>query len=654
MYRNLSISYVWLIIGALCYTCYSVSGQDNLRYNGSFEVGQYAGEAKFDYQLAEGDTVFNGRFQLKKANLKHLLAGVDSYFSIRGNFENNMPMGRWDFQFGDYGATEEIDVVDHHYKIKVDGIVHKASGQIYKGQPDGKWTHEVNQIERSSIEETLFKSVIEFERGIPQKSFRIQNKNSTLIGRFLRDGLAHDAWELFSADQPDAREIWKFTDGRLNRILIQFTDSSRAIEIFPEPLQNPALINLDKRYLEVIRLYHTLNAEHQVNLEGGMIDLLAENAFYYNKIDEILSSLGKSQFMPAFKVKVEDHPLTMEEKQQLDSITHLYQKSRSTLRQLLESTQLHLLKLADEEVLFLVTVLEELEKHHLPVVRRVIEYHQQDVLQFVPRKNLLKKLHPTAQIQTTVRVAYETEEGEKARIYAPSNASAYNFDQGGIPAVLEFAEYLTSTISTIEDQLNTKLKRKEQQQELMVLEEEMIREVTVLNHLTDSLRNTVSGPPNKALKEVKDAAKLALTRYSEMEDLQMKQNEAIELVKCFVQMQELSRVIAKLPDRGEEIKKTYTDEVWNPFTATVMSEEVKKRITMAYKNVVVPYLMNEVSSNLSCDNVPQLHALFEVTHQRMLALREEDTSRLERKLKKEKDPEVVLDLLDINRDALTE
>ena len=73
-----------------------------------------------------------------------------------------------------------------------------------------------------------------------------------------------------------------------------------------------------------------------------------------------------------------------------------------------------------------------------------------------------------------------------------------------------------------------------------------------------------------------------------------------------------------------------------------MDERVKKRITAAYNNVALPYLLTTINEKISCENVAQIKDLYEQLHVRMLELREEDTSKLERKLRKEDNPKVVL------------
>lgn len=79
--------------------------------------------------------------------------------------------------------------------------------------------------------------------------------------------------------------------------------------------------------------------------------------------------------------------------------------------------------------------------------------------------------------------------------------------------------------------------------------------------------------------------------------------------------------------------------------ANVMAEEVKKRIVNAYENILVPYFITTVTEELQCDSAGSLNDQMAHTHQRMLDLRDEDTRKLERRLRRENRPEEVLKLL---------
>ncbi|MEL7160908.1 MAG: hypothetical protein AAFN92_09120, partial [Bacteroidota bacterium] len=87
------------------------------------------------------------------------------------------------------------------------------------------------------------------------------------------------------------------------------------------------------------------------------------------------------------------------------------------------------------------------------------------------------------------------------------------------------------------------------------------------------------------------------------------------------------------------------DEVWNNFTATVMEEELKKRLTEAYRDKLLPYFREQVTTSLDCANAGTLATRIAATNQRMLALREEDTDELEDRLRQTDDPRAILALL---------
>ena len=82
-------------------------------------------------------------------------------------------------------------------------------------------------------------------------------------------------------------------------------------------------MNLDERYTEILRLGQKLRNADGVELEEGMVKMLDANAGYYHKVDEIISTLGKSSFMPEFKVKVVHYPMSETERSLLDSIAFL-------------------------------------------------------------------------------------------------------------------------------------------------------------------------------------------------------------------------------------------------------------------------------------------------------------------------------------------
>jgi len=626
-----------------------LTAQVELSYNGIYQIDEYKGNAQFEFYIQDNDTILNGAFRMASASLKQLLSARDNSFSFQGNFKKNIPSGQWLLKFGNYSVGDSIDVIDNIYQVSVSGTQHHAEGQLAAGKLNGKWVHKVEQLDNSNVERKLFESTITFDKGVPQRSFRIENTNYVIVGRFLRDGHAHDHWELYPTDDQGVAESWFFADGRLKKIVLKESGREDTLSVFISELSNPELTNLDDRYLKIINLRNQIYHQSKGNWESKMKPLLDTNAEYYEKINSIISSLGDSDFTPEFKVKLERYPLTESEKGYLNEIERYYQKSVGISSQLLESTQLNILKLANNEVLFLLSVLTQLDNENISFLKRINEFNEENILEFIPRDSILPTL---ASINKQITVRLEDQDSLLSRVWEGPRADEFQDFEGGLKAALAVAEYTYLSADSIKNALNSKLKTEEREQALMELEEQLIAKYTSLNNSLDSLNANTSGKPGKALNRIKAAAKSKLSDYSAREGLEGKADDARGLIRCFTQMALLSVSIADLPSKWKQIEETYTDEVWNPFTSTVMDEDLKVHITDAYKDVLVPYIFEMADEDLLCDQVGALNALIAKTHVRMFAMIDEDTSKIERKLRRENDPVIVLELFGISNDLM--
>ncbi|WP_422080184.1 hypothetical protein [Ulvibacterium sp.] len=636
--------YLFISVRFALFVCFplALQGQETLHYAGPLQVGKYKGEAGYDYKIVGKDTLLDGPFIMERSNLEALLENEDSSFLFSGTFKDHFADGFWRFQFGEFQSNSQTQVIDYQYRVLVSGTQEEASGTLKSGKPDGPWTYTVNRIKDSEVEKILFKSSIVFEDGVPQRSFRVENENSTLVGRFLRNGLAHDEWSLYATDEVETAESWFFNDGLLEKIQSRENDEVSVVQLPLDTTAQRKTINLDARFLKVLQLLLPTNDTPNV-LESGMPKLLTENAQYYQKIDDILSELGESAFLPEFKVEVAHFPLDSSETAQLDSIKSHFEKSKIISESLLNSTQLNILKLSDEEALFQYSVVSSISENFLNPVEKVVDCHKQGILEFVTREQLIRKLWPFGKPSTRI----EATGIDSGKTFVLPNAERFEFDGNTLSSIEQLAKYAAFSLDSVQQSLEDKLTKEQRQQELIALEEELIVQSKGLNHLIDSVSNNVTGINTDALLQIRALADRSLSEYSTMEEVSTKFDYARELVNCYPQLKALTDAVAALPTQWEELQQSYQDGVWNPFTSTVMNEEVKRRITAVYSKVLVPYFLEWVQSDLSCDNVDELVVLMQNTYRRMTELRNEETSKLERKLRKEQDPKMVMQLFNI-------
>ncbi len=618
--------------------------QEEQTYQGPLSVSGYHGDADYTYLLVDGDTVLNGPFRLRKANLDALLQKQDYSFDFKGNFRNNFPVGPWRFQFGTFQSNNESQVVDYQYRVAISGVQEEASGNMVNGKPDGTWQYSVNEIEDSEVSKSLFKSNISFENGVPQRNFRIENDSLTLAGRFLRNGLAHDEWSLFETTGIGAAESWFFNDGILREIRNDSNGRVEVIPIYTNDLEESKTINLDARYINAVAIWQSLERTSHPVVNGKMQRLLSENASYYKKIDGILSELGESAFLPEFKVKVPYYPFTETEQVQLDSIATNFFEAKKISDAYLENTQLSILKLSDSDAAYLFEVITKIDKDYLKPIAKFVAYKNEGVVEFLPKEKLIQHLWSNGKPDKQISVTVNLDSTMTERAFEIDNVADFNFVNNDVNVLKQITDYALHSLLKVESLLNKKLINQQRQQELIAIEEDLISKNKQLQQLIDSTNNTISNSQKNALQQLKQLADNKLSDYSSIDEIKTKLDRGQELTICYRTFLDLAKSISVLPEKWESIQKNYQDRIWNPFMATLMDEEVKKRITGSYRRVLVPYYLEQVNTELTCAEAKKLDLLIQSTYQRMLELRIENTSKLERKLRKATDPEVVLEL----------
>ncbi|WP_318308512.1 hypothetical protein [Flagellimonas crocea] len=612
-------------------------GQDLKTYEGPLQVGPYQGKAIYQYSIVDLDTVFNGDFQLQKSNLETLMENEDSSFRFTGYFDQGTANGPWEFQFGEFQTNSQSQVVDNEYRVLVSGVQETGEGNLTKGKPDGAWTYTINQIKDSKIEKTLFKSSFSFDDGVPQQNFQIENDTSVLVGRFLRDGLAHDEWSFYGTESVEDIEDWFFDDGLLRTIMIKTERVSKEVSIFSANELNYETITLNEQYIAL------LNAVLEDEVTTSHISrLLGQHLGYYQKINEVLQYLGSYGFSMDAKVRVPYHPLDSLQNKTLDQIVKDYEVAADLSKDILENSHLNIVKRTDPEAFFYYNVAQKISDDFLKPLGTLVGYKENDIVQYQKVPVIMQRLWPAGKPEKNI-VVPANEAGDSRTFNLPSSEE-FGYEGNDLLSVAAMATYAKMSLEYIKGSLSSRLTNEEQLQILNGLEEELIE----LNNGLEQEIDSVSELPQEytaALNQLQHLADSALASYADIKN----PNEKLEYGKgvktCLSELTGLAKTLKSIPERQEEIKKEYTDAVWNPFMANVMAEEVKKRITGAYENILIPYFLQVAREELTCDNAGKLNDQIAETHQTILNLRNKDTRKLERQLRREDRPIEVLQLL---------
>lgn len=612
-------------------------------YTGPYRVGDYAGRARYQYDLTvEGDTVREGGFRMEGSDLAALLSGGDSYFAFRGSFRDDVPSDRWRFTFGEYVAEGSADVDGFEYHLLVDGEQRQTTGTLRRGRPDSRWTTEVRRVEASRPTDVLFRSAVTFSGGVPQQSFTVEGGGASLLGRFKRNGVAHDTWTLYS--DLDAQEEWTFENGWLRSI----SGAGPAREVFGEDVGEGRFVDLDERYVQLLSLYLALDGRPVELDDDPAVALLTRNAALYAELGDVVERLGGATADPLFKVMVPHRPLEASDLATLDSIQERITRFDTVAQAIASTTSLRVAESTDAEVAYLRSLLEDLDDRWLAPARRLDSVYRADLLQYLPRDRFYANLGPGGGVAPALRVDYEAPGGEQSRTYRAPRDRPYELATG-LAAFSALTRDALAAADSVREVLGVRLVTKERRQVLTALDEEIMSHFNRLDSLVEAQEGAL--PEEYGLEELRSLARRRLRTYTTLDDALVQREEARALIDCLEHLNALALTLVDLPEERAEIEELYVNEVWNNITATVMEETVKKRLLEAYTRRLVPYFLERVADGLECGDAEAVGEQLRALNARMRQLRDADTERLEQRVRRADNPRRLLGLLEVTPES---
>ena len=612
-------------------------------YTGPYRVGDYRGQARYQYDVSvEGDTVRQGGFRMEGSDLASLLSGGDNYFAFRGSFRDDVPSDRWRFTFGEYAVEGSADVEGFEYHLKVDGEQHQTTGSLRRGRPDSRWTTEVRRVEASRPTDLLFRSEVTFSGGVPQQSFTVEGGGASLLGRFKRNGVAHDIWTLYS--DLDAQEEWTFEDGWLRAI----ASGGARREVFGADVGEGRFVNLDERYVRLLSLYLALDERPADLADDPAVALLTRNADLYAELGGVVEALGGATAKPLFKVMAPYRPLASGDLAVLDSIQAGIQGFDTIAGAIAATTSIRVAESTDAEVAYLRALLETLDAEWLAPARQLDSVYRADLLQYLPRERYYATLGTAGAVPAELQVDYESPAGPQTRRYTAARGRPYALADG-LGELSALTRDALAAADSVRAVLGVRLVTKERRQVLTALDEEIMSNFNRLDSLVEAEEGDL--PAEYGLGELRALARRRLRAYTTLDDPLVQREEARALIDCLEHLNALAVTLTRLPEERAEIEELYVNEVWNNITATVMEETVKKRLLEAYTRRLVPYFLDEIADGIECGDAATLGEQLRALNARMRQLRDAETERLEQRVRRADNPRRILGLLEVTPES---
>lgn len=580
--------------------------------------GDYKGYASFDYELKGKDSLLNGKFSFEGPIIDTFDLKHNEYFSFNGNFNNNKPVGSWEFILTNVKGYNKTVLNNDYLQININVLKHQINGSFTSENIN--WKHQIYSRYNNQNIDTVYSSNIK-EISKNRNSLNIQTKDLQLNAQIGENNLADSIWE-WKLKNDTSTLYWEFKNGVLTKI---YSDSLEW-DIYEEKNAEASKISkleLSRKYIEILKIKILISGCWEGNKSSISIINTLDSIESIRRI--LLETLNGNYYSPLnFKLPFyelkgsEENKLNkvLEAKLEMDSIF-------SSLKQIKNTTEF---KKGFPEVIPLMDSIKLIYLNQYNVINEITQIYNAGLLPYFNRNELTSYF---------INNLDNTESLKKDTIFELSS-------------LVDLGRNYLQKVKRINSKIVYYNNKREKQKELLEIEKLMLSKKKIFDISLDSTFQITPKQYHNALFTLKEFSDSLITKYWATHSILQKLLQAEKNSVCFNNLFKLTQTISILPIEENKIINLYTDSSFNVFTSTNMEFLIKKKIVSAYTENLIPHFYELIISDLSCDNVLNIDKIIVNTNYRMYQMREENTKKIESKLNPKSPIKEVLELFGIS------
>jgi len=558
--------------------------------------------------------------------------------SIKGDFSKGDKNGKWSYQLISLSPTTSQRIEGYNVVQLGTGKELSINASFEEDKATGKWSVFENLITNSKVKDTTYKAEVHFMNNYFTGKLKSSLDTIKLEGFIDDHGYIDGEWSITIGEK---KEIRQYKHGVIIKHLIISQKDTIEINHFglEEDLEEEwEEMPLGSTYFDIILESSTIskNGKEKENSYSKMIqtsNLYLDKtirSFLFHDKKHIWSIGNDESLILSPKIKVKPYLLTSEEKKQLKKSESLIEEINKSLNDFLKDPQVEINKHAFEE---LAKYFEAYSIYKVEVkkIETLISLLRSPAFNYINRDKVIPYLFEGTDYPNVLTFEFENKKKEFS-INFPKNLSQQN---ATIASLYEHLESIKQKLVEKKNVVNPIIERNKKRIEIAEKEELLLMK-------RDSVKTLFANESNKDRynnyhRRFKDAViNYTSKKFKEYasKDIEERINITDQVIFCFETFIDLYSILESLPEMEEDIKERYTRVVWNPFTFTDMEETIKERVFNAYKNILFPYVLEDLEDNITCEKLDVRVNNFTVLNERMKTLVNQDTKELERHIRK--------------------
>lgn len=629
-----------------------VVGQDLYSQTDTLREGEgYIVQRSFQYQLSRKDTLRQGKYELfLRPHVKDtLLARQYAYEHLRLTFRKNEKQGPYLLRsFSFFPALPQLRLEAGGIRVPYSGSRAEIRGQYEENRPVGQWfLREYRQEDGEPADTVRLLNASFNQEGILNEQFYIMEENPgrVLSGGFNKEGSLADTLEVRGSREGEEVSIaYYFDDGLLTGV----TGSEGG---FVQPVYmagNLADVRLqehalDSLFPDVLSYYLPDMPAAEKNrllqplrtLVQSFAKLQANHSSLVSELPVLLNVQPPTVRLPMYKPDKRELAFSQETYSRLSRLQHQADS-------LMGLSAFNLNRYRDRELASLYArgdlLLDRISRQ-----RNILEVLSGPLQQHINPEWFMRRRLAEISLKDTVTYTYNDELLKETVDFDFRKESLSPFEQ-----YQAYVQQMEEKFGQISSQVAEKLPEQQMDVPLTEREEQITALSAEIERLADSLQLNLYNPEvsstyKNSFVEFKDRL---LQQYGQMSSAE-RLEQADQLISCLKRLVARLEEAPQLAQSEQVVDQAYMESRLNPYTYTEMRVRLYERLFRAYRQTLVPYLVDRMLPAESCEDFLRKADNLEVLQRYMLDALTKNPKRLERRVRSQDGPETLIRKLGI-------
>jgi hypothetical protein len=621
-----------------------------------------SGKVSYQYFLQNKDTIKNGDYLFQ--HFVEYYKETDSIHGLElgGKFVQNLKHGPWHFTSKQLSISGNVSTIGTKIQYDASGKELLYNTQFQNGKVNGPYTITDRHIEESLPADTQFFVRMNYQDGLITGSLEGFMPGMKVSGQFDKDGFPDGDWIFLH--QLSGNKSWKeirFYDhgffsrhyyegpnGQLNELkhigfdtliksgkglltrLPASTAYFRALD-YSNIVMN---VSEEKAFAGKNQLQHYIS-----NANAFMQKTLIAPEQYNKK--SVWQGVEGSDKMSPIRVKVSKFSYTEQERLLNEDNKRILDETNSLLYNCFNNSNTHTNRYINRDVGLFYEVLTVYSRQ-LAGVAPVINFLADSASEYVNHYEILK--HTPITLNYPEKLKYVIQD----TVVSASHPFPENLQTLTSESINKHLNFVFEDVRKIVVLIEKAIVNYQAQGALSIKEDRLIAMKDSVIHLfSNQLADKKYNELHAALKDsILQASEHIFQKYAQ-KDLLKKLRDIDSTYACLETFAAAYPTLIEYHNRLHEIDEEYTRSVWNPYTYTYMEERVKSRLYTVFEKELFPYFKNNLSRALTCHNINQKLGAMDTLLKKMQKLRMVDTKELEKQLRRKRNIDEYLTLLEL-------